>query len=143
MSNRNSSAGTAAQKSSKCSLIQRPAIILAILLLCAVFCQGQTKYNLSKMMIPLDTVCMNCHFYPLLIGDNTKNVAWLNLDSTLTVIDSAATIKVLITELLRQQDMNERLYAAMGVLSTITTRGKVTDINAFKKALKRYNAVSK
>jgi hypothetical protein len=33
----NSSVGTAAQKSSKCSLIQRPAIILAMLLLCAVF----------------------------------------------------------------------------------------------------------
>lgn len=41
MLNRNLSAGTAAQKSSKCSLIQRPAIILAMLLLCAVFCHGQ------------------------------------------------------------------------------------------------------
>ena len=37
MLHRNSSAGTAAQKSSKCSLVQRPAIILAMLLLCAVF----------------------------------------------------------------------------------------------------------
>lgn len=32
---------TTAPQSSKCSLIQRPAIILAMLLLCAVFCQGQ------------------------------------------------------------------------------------------------------
>lgn len=36
MLNRNSSAGTAAQKWFKCSLLQRPAIILAMLLLCAV-----------------------------------------------------------------------------------------------------------
>lgn len=37
MLNRNSSAGTAAQKWFKCSLLQRPAIILAMLLLCAVY----------------------------------------------------------------------------------------------------------
>jgi hypothetical protein len=37
MLHRNSSAGTAAPQSSKCSLIQRPAIILAMLLLCAVY----------------------------------------------------------------------------------------------------------
>jgi len=36
MLNRNSSAGTVAKKSSKSSLVQRPAIILAMLLLCAV-----------------------------------------------------------------------------------------------------------
>ena len=41
MLHRNSSAGTAVQKSSKSSLIQRPAIILAMLLLCAVFCHAQ------------------------------------------------------------------------------------------------------
>lgn len=41
MLHRNSSAGTAAQKSSKCSLFQRPAIILAMLLLCAVYSYGQ------------------------------------------------------------------------------------------------------
>ncbi len=45
MLNRNSSAGTAAQKWFKCSLLQRPAIILAmLLLLCAVFyVKGQNK----------------------------------------------------------------------------------------------------
>lgn len=37
MLNRNSSVGTAAQKSSKSSLLQRPAIILAMLLLCAFY----------------------------------------------------------------------------------------------------------
>ena len=42
MLNRNLSAGTAAQKSSKCSLIQRPAIILAMLLLVAVRVSSQT-----------------------------------------------------------------------------------------------------
>jgi hypothetical protein len=49
MSNRNSSAGTAAQKSSKCSLIQRPAIILAMLLLCAVLStQAQTTLTVDS-----------------------------------------------------------------------------------------------
>jgi hypothetical protein len=43
MQNRNSSARTAAQKSSKSPLLQRPAIILAMLLLCAVLStQAQT-----------------------------------------------------------------------------------------------------
>jgi len=60
MLHRNSSAGTAAQKSSKCSLIQRPAIILAMLLLCAVFCQAQTRmkstWNPYELTGKMDTV---------------------------------------------------------------------------------------
>ena len=44
MLNRNSSAGTAAKKWFKSSLLQRPAIILAILLLCAVL---STKAQLT------------------------------------------------------------------------------------------------
>jgi len=43
MLNRNSSVRTAAQKWFKCSLIQRPAIILAMLLLCAVYLSGCTS----------------------------------------------------------------------------------------------------
>ena len=60
MLHRNSSAGTAAQKSSKCSLIQRQAIILAMLLLCAVFCQAQTWeksiWNPYELTGKMDTV---------------------------------------------------------------------------------------
>ena len=41
MLNRNSSAGTVAKKWFKSSLLQRPAIILAMLLLCAVYCKAQ------------------------------------------------------------------------------------------------------
>lgn len=44
MLNRNSSARTAAKKWFKCSLLQRPAIILTMLLLCAVF-PGCSKDN--------------------------------------------------------------------------------------------------
>lgn len=53
MLHRNSSAGTVAQKSSKRSLIQRSAIILAMLLLCAVYCQGQD--TLKVMILVADT----------------------------------------------------------------------------------------
>jgi len=45
MLNRNSSAETAAQKSSKSSLIQRHAIILAMLLLCAVYSKAQLSFG--------------------------------------------------------------------------------------------------
>lgn len=48
MLHRNSSAGTAAQKSSKCSLIQRPAVVLAMLLLCAVFSSEAQTTTSSK-----------------------------------------------------------------------------------------------
>lgn len=41
MFNKNSSAGTAAQKRSKCSLLVGRPLLLAILLLSAVFCQAQ------------------------------------------------------------------------------------------------------
>jgi hypothetical protein len=50
MQNQSTSARTAAQKSSKSSLIQRPAIILATLLLCAVFCQGQDTTKTFKRL---------------------------------------------------------------------------------------------
>jgi len=61
MLHRNSSAGTAAQKSSKCSLIQRPAIILAMLLLCAVLStEAQTfkesTWNPYELTGKMDTV---------------------------------------------------------------------------------------
>ena len=41
MLNRKMSAGTAAEKCSKCSLFARPALLLAILMLVAVFCKAQ------------------------------------------------------------------------------------------------------
>jgi hypothetical protein len=56
MLHRNSSAGTAAKKSYKCSLIQRPAIILAMLLLCAVFsASGQNISVGRKSMLDITT----------------------------------------------------------------------------------------
>jgi hypothetical protein len=45
MFNRNSSAGTAAEKRSKCSLLARLPLLLAILLLSAVYCQAQITIN--------------------------------------------------------------------------------------------------
>lgn len=60
MLHRNSSAGTAAKQSSKCLLIQRPAIILAMLLLCAVFVQAQAKYDTTRViMLVSDTSDQN------------------------------------------------------------------------------------
>jgi hypothetical protein len=61
MLHRNSSAGTAAQQSSKSSLIQRPAIILAMLLLCAVLStEAQTfkesTWNPYELTGKMDTV---------------------------------------------------------------------------------------
>lgn len=55
MLHRNSSAGTAAPQSSKSSLIQRPAIILAMLLLCAVFSSEAQTTTSSKDSIFLST----------------------------------------------------------------------------------------
>ena len=45
MFNKNSSAGTAAQKRSKCSLSARLPLLLAILMLSAVCCQAQITIN--------------------------------------------------------------------------------------------------
>jgi len=55
MLHRNSSAGTTAQKSSKCSLIQRPAITLAMLLLVAVFGCKEPKAPVNKIVYKQDT----------------------------------------------------------------------------------------
>jgi hypothetical protein len=52
MLNRNLSAQTAAQKKFKCSLLQRPAIISAMLLLCAVLStEAQTTSNKDSMFL--------------------------------------------------------------------------------------------
>lgn len=57
MFNKNSSAGTAAQKSSKSSLLVRSALLLAILLLSAVYCQAQTDlFDFYKLSGKIDTV---------------------------------------------------------------------------------------
>ena len=50
MQNCNSSAGTTVKQSSKSSLLFRQPCILAMLLLCAVFCQGQNKEIGSETM---------------------------------------------------------------------------------------------
>lgn len=72
MIHRNSSAGTAAQKSSKSSLMQRPAIILAMLLLCAVFCQGQDTTRI--MILVADTTHrFDTHWESKECPDSIKN----------------------------------------------------------------------
>lgn len=69
MLNRNSSDRTAAQKSSKCSFLFRPATIAAILMLAAVFCQSCTNDNKSHQSV------------------NTKYTVW-NSDFGIIEIDS-------------------------------------------------------
>ena len=56
MLNRNSSAWTAAQKSSKCSLLFRPATIAAILMLAVCFssCSPNYKNEYDKKCLELD-----------------------------------------------------------------------------------------
>lgn len=69
MLNRNSSAGTAAQKSSKSSLLQRPAIILAMLLLCAVL---STEAQTLQLSINTDTTTsIDTVKVILLVGDTS------------------------------------------------------------------------
>jgi hypothetical protein len=51
MLNKNSSAGTAAQKISKCSLLAGLPLLLAILLLCAVSGQAQRKLDTVRVLI--------------------------------------------------------------------------------------------
>jgi hypothetical protein len=55
MFKKSTSAGTAAQKSSKCSVLARCALILAIPMLCAVFsCQAQSKFK--SVPCKIDTI---------------------------------------------------------------------------------------
>jgi hypothetical protein len=65
MLNRNLLAGTAAQKRFKCSLLQRPAIILAMLLLCAVLStQAQTTTSSKdSMFLSTGTISLATAYY--------------------------------------------------------------------------------
>lgn len=58
MLNKITSAGTAAKKRSKCSLLADRPLLLAIPMLCAVFCQGQTLQGIinTDTTTTLDTV---------------------------------------------------------------------------------------
>jgi hypothetical protein len=142
MLHRNSSAGTAAQKSSKCSLIQRPAIILAMLLLCAVFCQGQDiKFSIDTTKHSFLSVSE----WTLQIQDSAKGlVAYQKKDSSLVVIDSAATINVLMNTIKQIQEENKKLYAAQDILSYINTQGYVLnkDRIKFNDAVENYFKLS-
>jgi hypothetical protein len=75
MKNRNSSAGNAAQKWFKCPLIQRPAIILAMLLLCAVLStEAQTLLTNPIGFFNTDTsITTDTIKVMLLISDTATN----------------------------------------------------------------------
>jgi hypothetical protein len=91
MLNRNPSAGTAAKKSSKCSLLQRPAIILAMLLLCAVyFVKGQDTSYLKTLT---DT-----SFRTLSIGDiKGLSIASISYENPNEYKTDTITIKMLLS----------------------------------------------
>jgi len=86
MLNRNSSAGTAAIKSSKCSLLQRPAIILAILLLCAVLStEAQTTIAIDNGYFTTSTITLGNNFSKknTTIGRDTISVVLLVSDTAI------------------------------------------------------------
>ena len=69
MQNQNTSARTAAKYGSKSSLLFRQPCFLAMLLLCAVFCQAQLKLIGNPSPIPKDTV--KCYFLEITDTSNT------------------------------------------------------------------------
>ena len=84
MLHRNSSAGTVAQKSSKSSLIQRSAIILAMLLLCAVLStEAQTTFTVDSGWISSGTITLGSTWSKknTTIGRDTVSVVLLVSDT--------------------------------------------------------------
>ena len=84
MLNRKLSARTAAQKSSKSSLIQRPAIILAMLLLCAVLStEAQTTLTVDSGWISTSTITLGSTWPKknTTIGRDTVSVVLLVSDT--------------------------------------------------------------
>ena len=73
MLHRNSSAGTTAPQSSKCSLIQRPAIILAMLLLCAVSsCNYRLKQEYKEKHQKYRTLMYRSNFKQCFVDSSRK-----------------------------------------------------------------------
>jgi hypothetical protein len=141
MFNKNSSAGTAAKNRSKCSLFERLPLLLAILMLSAVFsCQAQTIDFKTDT-----TLFKDYHYYPLMIMDSSKRVAYLDKDSNLVVIDSLATIKVLIQcSFQNGRQLNkyqERFYAAADILNYLKINGTISNKKKFDAAVKKYRAL--
>lgn len=86
MLHRNSSAGTAAPQSSKSSLIQRPAIILAMLLLCAVFSsEAQTTLTIDSGFLSTGTITLESTWPKknTTIGRDTVSVVLLVSDTAI------------------------------------------------------------
>lgn len=142
MLNRNSSARTAAKRWFKCSLLQRPAIILAMLLLCAVFVRGQDfKFRIDTA----NRSFLSMSKWELQIHDSAKGlVAFQKQDSSLVVIDSNATITVLMKSLKQWQEQSlkdsKELWAAKDILACLNTQGYVLnkDRLKFNNATKNY-----
>src|SRR5690348_7801923 len=70
MFNKNSSARTAAQKSSKGSLFARLPLLLAILMLSAVFCQAQRVRDTVKVVMLVSDTLHYSNFTPQLNKEN-------------------------------------------------------------------------
>lgn len=116
--------------------------IAAILLLCAVFCQGQ------DIKFSIDTTKHSFYSFSeweLQIQDSAKGlVAYQKKDSALVVLDSVATISVLMNTIKQMQKQNEKLYAAQDILSYVNTQGYVLnkDRVKFNDAVKKYFKLS-
>lgn len=82
----------------------------------------------------------------LIVADSTKNVAWIDNDSSITVIDSSATIRIMMRQLQEMFDemkqVNDRYYAAQEILDVLTVNGTVTDRQKFKEAVRKYQKLN-
>ena len=75
------------------------------------------------------------------VYDSTKGlVAYQKKDSGWVILDSAATINVLVSSIKRMQDERKELYAATSILEYVNTQGYVLnkDLDKFNSAVERY-----
>lgn len=120
----------------------RPLVIAAILLLCAVSSHSQSHtFSIDTTKHFIRTI----YEWQLQIQDSgNRLVAYQKKDSALVVLDSAATIKVLMNCIQKMQEQNKKLYAAEDILSYINTQGYVLnkDRVKFNDAVAKYFKLS-
>lgn len=106
------------------------AVIVANLLLCAFFCHGQ---NIKFSIDTTKHSSLSVSKWALKIQDSVKGlVAYQKKDSLLVVIDSAATINVLINTIKKMQEQNRKLYEVQDILRYINTQGYVLNKDRIK-----------
>lgn len=148
MKNRITAAGTTAQQSFKCSLLLRPALLLAIPLLCAVFCQAQEFKIMKAGTMPSNISMMADSLKILRVYDSVKGEVAIYYKDSLIVMDSLAAIKTLLKisqySFEQQQKQNEKYWAAQDILNYINTQGYVMnkDRKKFNEAVSKYRKLT-